>query len=238
MPPEFEFSREVVLPASPEQVWEAVATAAGNAAWLFPNEIEPGGSGVTAWDPPRHFAVRTQQGDWFNALEYVIEGREGGTSVLRYVHSGIFVEDWDTQYDAVQQHTDFYLHTLSEYLEHFNGRTATYVGEVPGGIQGPPASATPDGFRRLQQALGLDAQVGEGDSVRLTPQGLEPVEGVVDYLQPNFMGVRTTDALYRFFGRNAFGAPVGMSIHMFVDGGVELEEIKQNWQHWLTTTLA
>jgi hypothetical protein len=237
MPPEFECSREVILPASPEQVWEAVATTAGNAAWLFPNEIEPDGSGATAWDPPRHFAVRTQQGDWFNALEFVIEGREGGTSLLRYVHSGIFVENWDTQYDAVQQHTDFYLHTLSEYLKHFNGRTATYVGEVPGGIQGPPTSATPDGFRRLQQALGLGAQVGEGDSVRLTPQGLEPLEGVLDYLRPNFMGVRTADALYCFFGRNAFGAPVGMTIHVFVDG-VDPEQLKQNWQHWLNTTLA
>jgi uncharacterized protein YndB with AHSA1/START domain len=52
MPREFECSRELVLPASPEQVWEAVATTAGNAAWVFPNEIKPDGSGVTAWDPP------------------------------------------------------------------------------------------------------------------------------------------------------------------------------------------
>jgi hypothetical protein len=234
---EFDCSREVVLPASPEEVWEAVATTAGNAAWLFPTEIEPGGPATTAWDPPHHFAVRTQQGDWFNALEYVIEGREGGTSLLRYAHSGIFVDDWDTQYDAVQAHTDFYLHTLSEYLQHFNGRAAMYIGEVPGGIPGPPSSAAPDGFERLQQALGLRAHVAEGDSVRLTPQGLEPVDGVVDYLRPNFIGVRTDDALYRFFGRNAFGAPVGMSIHMFADG-IEPQKTKQSWQQWLETALA
>jgi hypothetical protein len=237
MPPEFECSREVVLPASPEEVWEAVATTAGNAAWLFPTEIEPGGGDTTAWDPPRHFAVRTEQGDWFNALEFVIEGREGGTSLLRYAHSGIFVDNWDTQYDAVHQHTDFYLHTLGQYLEHFDGRTATYIGEVPGGIQGPPTSAKPDGFQRLQQALGLGPRVAEGDSVRLTPQGLEPVDGVVDYLKPNFVGVRTGDALYRFFGRNAFGAPVGMTIHLF-NGGGEPEQIKRHWQNWLDTALA
>jgi hypothetical protein len=237
MPPEFELSREVILPASPEEVWEAVATTAGNAAWLFPNEIDPKGSAVTAWDPPRQLAIRHQQGEWFNALEYVIEAREGGTSLLRYAHSGIFVEDWDTQYDAAQQHTDFYLHTLSEYLEHFKGRAATYVGEVPGGILGPPSSATPDGFRHLQQALGLEAQMSEGESVRLTPQGLQPVDGVIDYLRPNFMGVRSHDALYRFFGRNAFGAPVGMSIHMFVDG-VDAEKIKQDWEQWLAEALA
>jgi hypothetical protein len=237
MPREFECSREVVLPASPEQVWEAVATTAGNAAWLFPNELAPDGSGARVWDPPHHFAVRMEQGDWFNALEFVIEGREGGTSLLRYMHSGIFVENWDTQYDAVQQHTDFYLHTLGEYLEHFNGRAATYIGDVPAGIQGPATSATPDGFRRLQQGLGLAAQPAEGDQVRLAPPGLEPVEGVIDYLRPNFMGIRTADALYCFFGRNAFGAPVGMSIHMFVDG-VDPEKTSQDWQRWLNTALA
>jgi hypothetical protein len=237
MATEFECNREVILPASPEQVWEAVATTAGNAAWLFPNEIDPEGSAVTAWDPPRHFAVRHQQGEWFNALEYLIEGREGGTSLLRYAHSGIFVEDWDTQYDAVQQHTDFYLHTLREYLEHFNGRPATYVGEVPGGILGPPTSATPDGFLRLQQALGLGAQISEGASVQLTPNGLQPVEGVIDYLRPNFMGVRSDDALYRFFGRNGFGAPVGMSIHMFNEGD-DAEKTKQDWEQWLAGAIA
>jgi hypothetical protein len=124
-----------------------------------------------------------------------------------------------------------------QYLEHFSGRPATYVGDVPGGIQGPPTSATPDGFRRLEQALGLGAQAGEGDSVRLTPQSLEPIEGVLDYLRPNFMGVRTADALYRFFGRNAFGGPVGMSIHMFADGA-DSDHIQQTWQDWLNKTLA
>jgi hypothetical protein len=237
MPSEFECRREVLLPASPEQAWEAVATAAGNAGWLFPNEIDPEGPIVKTWDPPNQLAIRMERGDWFNALEYVIEGREGATSLLRYAHSGIFVEDWDNQYDAVQQHTDFYLHTLGEYLAHFAGRTATYVGDVPGGIQGPPTSATPDGFRRLQHALGLGEHVAEGDAVRLTPDHLESLEGIIDYLRPNFLGVRTADALYRFFGRNAFGAPVGMSIHMFADA-VDRDAVKRGWQDWLNGALA
>jgi hypothetical protein len=235
MPREFECSREVILPATPDEVWEAVATTAGNAAWLFPNEIDP--DGATAWDPPNHFAIRQEQGDWFNALEFTIEGRDGGTSRLRYMHSGIFVEDWDNQYDAVHQHTDFYLHTLSEYLEHFKGRTATYIGDVPQGIQGPPSSAAPDGFKRLQRALGFPSQLNEGDSVRLAPQALQPIDGVVDYLRPAFIGVRTPDALYCFFGRNAFGGPVGMAIHSFARG-IDAEKSKQDWQQWLNTALA
>ena len=95
-PPEFECRREVSLPATPEAVWEAVATTAGNAAWLFPNEIDPSGAGATVWDPPHHYAVRVEQGDWFNALEFLIEGRDGGTTVLRYAHSGIFVDNCGT----------------------------------------------------------------------------------------------------------------------------------------------
>jgi hypothetical protein len=237
MPREFDLRREVILPADPEAVWEAVATAAGNAAWLFPNAVDPTDASTKAWDPPVHLSVRAEQGDWFNALEFVIEGREGGTSLLRYAHSGIFVEDWDTQYDAAQRHTDFYLHTLGAYLEHFQGRPVTYIGDAPAGIEGPPASATPDGFERLQRALGVAKGIEEGAAVRLTPRDLDAIEGVIDYLRPIFIGVRTSDALYRFFGRNAFGMPVGMSIHMFGDG-VNAEKTKQQWQHWLDTALA
>ena len=49
--------------------------------------------------------------------------------------------------------------------------------------------------------------------MRLTPPGLDPVDAVVDYATPNFIGVRSADGLYRFFGRNAFGMPVGLGHH-------------------------
>jgi hypothetical protein len=236
--PEFDCSREIVLPAAPDRVWEAVATVEGNAGWLFPNEIDPDGAGAKAWDPPRHFAIRQEQGDWFNDLQFLIEDRGDGTSVLRYMHCGVFpAEVFETQNEAIQQHTDFYLHTLGEYLEHFQGRSVTYIGDVPGGLQGPPGSATPDGFQRLQRALGLPERAGEGDSVRLTPEGLEPIEGVVDYLRPNFMGVRTADALYCFFGRNAFGGPVALTVHQF-SNGIDPDKIKHMWQEYLNATLA
>jgi hypothetical protein len=40
---------------------------------------------------------------------------------------------------------------------------------------------------------------------------------VIDYSTPEFLGVRTADGLYRFFGRNHFGGVVGMSGHLFTD---------------------
>jgi hypothetical protein len=232
---EFECRREILLAATPEEVWDAVATSEGNAAWLFPNHIDA--DAAKAWEPPAHLHVRHERGDWFNALEFTIEGREGGTTLMRYMHSGIFVDDWDTQYDGVSQHTDFYLHTLGEYLGHFAGRPVTYIGDAPMGIEAPAATTQADGFERLLRALGLTAGVTEGDAVRLTPVGLPAVTGVVNYRRPNFIGVRSSDALYCLFGRNAFGQPVAVSIHSFADG-VDAEQAKRGWQQALADSLS
>ena len=235
MSKEFMCEREVNLPASPEEVWHAVATTEGLASWLFPMPIPAVGEGTTSWEPPHHLAIRMEQGDWFNALEYVIEGTTG-SSQLRYVHNGIFVDDWETQYDAVRQHTDFYLHTLGQYLQFFQGQTATFVGDVPGGIQGPADSNKPDSFDRVKKALGLDLAMQVGASVHVGRKGLDAVNGTVDYLQPNFVGIRSPSSLLRFFGRNAFGQPVGMTIHHF--GKVDnAEGIAAQWKEWLDTIL-
>jgi len=235
---EFEIRREVDLPATPEDVWTAIT--ADSAAWMFPTgmEIPPGaeppeGSPVTTWQPPHRLAIRMEGPDgYFNALEYEIVAREGGTAHLRYVHSGIFTDDWDDQYDAVDGHTDFYLHTLGQYLEHFKGRPVTYVGQPSSGIEGPEASGTPDAMETLRAALGVagDARVGERVSADLGDAG--KLEGVVDYSTPNFLGVRTADGLYRFFGRNAFGSVVGLSAHRFSDG-VDAAASERALKRWL-----
>jgi hypothetical protein len=163
----------------------------------------------------------------FNALEYIIEARDGGTALLRYVHSGIFTDDWDNQYDAATLHTSFYLHTLGQYLQYFQGRTVTYVT-----AEGPAVSATTGAFGVLRRELGLTASGGIGDRVRLAVPGLDPVEGVVDYAAPHFIGVRSADGLYRFFGRNAFGMPVGLSHHLF-GADVDLDKTTLAWRSWL-----
>jgi hypothetical protein len=222
---EFEIRREVELPATPEEVWEAVATGPGTSSWLFPEA--PGSNDLVETDRPRRYAVRTEgEGGYFNALEFVIEAREGGTAVLRYVHSGVFDDEgWDTQYDAVNTHTDFYLHTLGQYLEHFSPKTATYVGGGPDGINGPEASSSPDAFETLKRTLGASA---EGDRVTISGGG---GDGVVDYLNGKFLGVRTGDALYRFFGRNAWALPVGVSVHHL--GDVDPDAAGEAWRDWL-----
>jgi hypothetical protein len=239
---EFEITREVELHGTPDAVFQAVATGEGNASWLFPSEITSAEGGETSdggkvlvWDPPNRFTVRAEGPDgWFNQLEYRIEAHGDG-AILRYVHSGVFDEvGWDGQYDAVNSHTDFYLHTLGQYVRYFSPRTATYVGGGPGGLSGPEASMTPDAFTELQAALGVPEGASTGDRVQLAH---DDVEGVIDYRAEHFLGIRTGDALYRFFGRNAFGGPVGMSIHHFGEN-VDAEKTGAAWTQWLAGVYA
>jgi uncharacterized protein YndB with AHSA1/START domain len=219
----FEISREIDLPASPQDVWTAIT--AETAAWQFPTGMEipagaspPEGAPVQTWDPPHRLVIRMESPDGtFNALDYAIEARGGGTAHLRYVHSGILADGWEDQYDAIGGHTDLYLHTLGQYLEHFNGRRVTYVGQPPAGIEGPKAAATPDAMDTLRAALGIGDSTTAGDAVHANLGGAGTLDGVIDFVTPEFIGVRTQDSLYRFFGRNHFGGVVGMSAHVFRD---------------------
>jgi uncharacterized protein YndB with AHSA1/START domain len=220
----FEITREIDLPAAPDDVW--IAITARPAAWMFPTGMEipagsapPDGAPITTWDPPHRLVIRTESPDGtFNALDYAIEARDGGTAHLRYVHSGILADEWEDQYDAIGGHTDFYLHTLAQYLEHFDGRHVTYVGQPSSGIDGPAAAGGADAMDALRAALGVPAGAGVGDAVSAPLGDAGTLEGVIDYLSPEFIGVRTDDGLYRFFGRNHYGHVVGMSAHLFANG--------------------
>ncbi len=219
----FEITREVDLPAAPDDVWTAITV--DSAAWQFPTGMEasaggapPEGGPIKTWDPPHRLVIRMESPDGtFNALDYAIEARDGGTAHVRYVHSGILADGWEDQYDGIDGHTDFYLHTLGEYLEHFNGRHVTYVGQPSAGILGPQAAAAPDAMNVLRAALGVSSNATVGDAVHASLGEAGILEGVIDYSTPEFLGVRTVDGLYRFFGRNHFGGVVGMSAHLFVD---------------------
>jgi hypothetical protein len=70
----------------------------------------------------------------------------------------------------------------------------------------------------LRRALGVSVEAGVGDPVHTTLGDAGALDGVIDYSTPEFLGVRTADGLYRFFGRNHFGSVVGLSAHLFVDG--------------------
>jgi hypothetical protein len=181
---------------------------------------------VTGWEPGRRFAHRggNPDAEWM-AFEWLIEGRDDGTCVLRLVQSGVLGDDWETEYDALGKGWDMYLHQLAQYLEHFRGRPATPVTVMH------PGAGDPDhAWSVLWAGLGLEGPAVEGDKVRLTPEGLDPVDGVVDYVSPMAVGVRGDDALYRFI--RGFDGSVAVGHHLYAGDG-DPEEAERAWQGWL-----
>jgi len=82
----------------------------------------------------------------------------------------------------------------------------------------PRSIVEPDAMDALRAALGVSSDAGVGDAVQASLGDAGTLDGAIDYSTPEFLGVRTADGLYRFFGRNHFGSVVGMSAHLFVDG--------------------
>jgi uncharacterized protein YndB with AHSA1/START domain len=224
----FEIVYDTELPGTPERVWEAVTT--GTPAWMFPTDQWPDVKTVKEY--PAHLVSRMEGPDgWFNQLEHVLEPLDGGRARLHYVHSGIFADNWDEQYDGASRHTEFYLHTLGQYLRYFDGRPVVFTD-----IQAPAASQAPDGFARLRGALGVTS-AEQGSQVDVELDGVGRLSGEVDFSNEHFLGLRTSEAMYRFFGRNAWGAPVGMTVHDFSGAG-DSEATAKAWGNFLAKVYA
>jgi uncharacterized protein YndB with AHSA1/START domain len=246
----FELTHEIEVPASPEEVWEAIATGPGVDAWFMGvNEIEPGEGGrtlmkfrgsteeatITAWQPPTRLASRTQEGEdgSVHAFEYLVEGREKGSTVVRWVHSGFLGENWEKEYEGLSEGDPMYFDKLRIYLTYFRGRIATPVNV----FGGPVIPDRDEAWGKFHRALGLDTAPALGDHVTLTPEGLPQLDGEVDWLSRDFLGVRTDDGIYRFMHISVFGGPTGVGHHIFVDG-LDQEETERAWGEWLARALA
>ena len=246
MPHEFELPFEVTLPATPDQVWDAVASGPGIDSWFMGrNDVEPRESGVarmtaggqaedavvTAYEPGRRFVTRTaRRADGrFMAFEYLVEGRGQGSTVLRVVHSGMLGDDWADEYDALRRGWPLHLDTLREYLEHFAGRTGVPVfGAVPA------PERTADELRAaVVRALGLDGDAPVGSRARATPDGVPALDGEVTWSDADRVKVRTADGLYAFFVADGLAL---MFHHLFVPASPDAADAA--WQQWLTAALA
>lgn len=216
----FEIRWETEMPGTPEQVWDAFTVHAEG--WLWPISYQPwvggtesglsgDGGTVTRWDPLKHFTTEAPHMDGTNEVDLRLEPTPSGT-MARYTHRSVADDaGFDVEFDACSKHSDFYQHSMSQYVQHFAGRDGVYVS-----ADAPEASAD-GGSARIREALGLPDDVAEGDRVRVTLPGIGEADGVVDYVNGTFLGVRTADALYRVYGRDAWGWPVGIALHLFGD---------------------
>ena len=245
----FEQRREAEVPASPEEVWAAIATGPGIDSWFMGHsEVEPGDGGtvrtvfggyapeldITAWDPPRRFGYRGAEAPdgRFIAYEFLIEGRDGGSTVLRAVTSGFIPgDDWADEYEAMTGGGDAYFRTLVEYLAYFRGRPA-----VPVTAFGPPPGAGWDRDRaRLCAALGLPRGGAPGDLARFTAAETgRPVEAVVYHATGNVIGVRAPGAFYRFL--RGFGHPM-VAAHQLFSEDTDPGQAARAWESWLARVL-
>ncbi|OLF17818.1 SRPBCC family protein [Actinophytocola xanthii] len=246
-----EFTQEdrLEVEATPEQVWQGIATGPGIDSWFMGrNEVDQANGVVrqsfggyepehriTAWEPERRLAYRSDAPDGrFIAYEFLIEGREQASTVLRMVTSGFLPgDDWADEYEAMRAGGQIFFATLSTYLAHFAGRTA-----LPLTAAGPAVQDWPATWRRLGQAFGLAGAPAAGDRVSFEPDGLPPVDGEVFFVNGQTVGVRTDDALYRFLA--GFHGPLIACHCLFTPGLTEADRdaTEQAWQSWLTKTLS
>jgi uncharacterized protein YndB with AHSA1/START domain len=246
---EFETDWRGEVAASPEQVWEAIATGPGIDSWFMGrNQVEAGEGGtvrtefggyqpahrITAWDPPHRLRYGTGPGPDGRAIgyEFLVEGRSGGSAVVRLVVSGFLPDDdWTDEYDAMGYGHALFFGTLLECLAHFPGRVARPVTAF-----GPPVTYWAATWAALRGGLGLPAAViGPGPAltggapVRFTPAGLPPVDGLVYVANPQTLGIRTGDGLYRFL--QGFRGPLIAAHVRFA--GTDPEPAEPAWRAWL-----
>jgi uncharacterized protein YndB with AHSA1/START domain len=239
--------KRVDLDASPEQVWEAIATGSGIATWFVPHAVEPREGGaveqdygggfttqgrVTAWEPGRRFAygafAQPEDGRPNYAYEFLVEGRDGGGTVLRFVQSG-FLDgaDWDDEYGSFDAGWSLFLHNLRSYLRYFAGlpvRNAVAMSYTPGSAR--------DIWPVLHRALGIAGQPAVGRTITLAPDGPAPITGVVDVADEEFLGVRSEHGLHRIGVEGEKGC--GVSAYHYVYGRpVDADALTSDWQHWL-----
>jgi uncharacterized protein YndB with AHSA1/START domain len=229
---EFELPLEAMVEATPEDVWAAISTGPGIDSWFMGrNEVANGvvrtafggfdmpDSRVTVADPLKHLAHSSDKtGDGrFVAYEFLIEGRDRGSTQLRMVTSGFLPgDDWQDEFEAMSRGLEMYFATLVEYLTHFAGRIATPITEF-----GPPVHDWPRAWEALYAELG--GSPAPGDRVRFGPGS---IEGVVYFRNSQTVGIRTGDALYRFL-QGLQGSMI--AAHLPFAG----DESGPRWRAWL-----
>ena len=241
----FEVRAEATVRATPDQVWEAIASSTGMDGWFMgENEVEPrlGGavrtrlpgftmsSSITTFEPPQRFVTASPEGDdgRLDVFSFEIEGRGGGTTLIRLVHSGFLPgDDWEGEYDALQNGDPAYLAKLAEYVEHFRGRQATPITLWGPGVSKERARSA------YAAAMGVGPDPKVGDPVRFRAEGLPELDGEVDYVSRDFLGFRTADGMYRFI--HGLGT-VAIGHHLF--SAVDRPATEAAWQAWLDRTFA
>jgi uncharacterized protein YndB with AHSA1/START domain len=250
VPYRLDFNVEVT--GTPEQVWQAIATAKGMSAWFLPTEIEEreGGSlhfsmgpemgsdgRVTRWDPPRRLvyeedwaALMGKEPDELSPLtsEFLVEARSGGTCVVRVTSSGFGTgAAWEEEFwDEMGANWMPFFDNLRLYLSHFAGQEATQL-EATASHAGDADAV----WSTLHDALGLGE---EGTTVEL-----RGATGTVERVGERQTLVRLTAPVPGMLSIFAFGedetkATAGVRAYLFSEDAADyVRREEPAWRSWL-----
>lgn len=247
---------EFELPGTPEQVWDAIATAQGLSAWFVPTRFEPdtgqpsavvlsfgpgaeARSSVTSWDPPYRWGG---EGEVYGnsppiASEWQIEALAGGTCRVRMVHSLFASTDgWDDQLEGAKEGWVGFLNNLRLYLTHFPGQHGAVMQ-----VTVPVAMSEAEAWDALTAALGVKGlSIGERWT---SPIGSPGLAGILEVSTVN-----PFDALLRLEaptpGLAALGAfvypgsptMVGMNLYLYGANAAEaVDRLTLEWQAWFAS---
>jgi uncharacterized protein YndB with AHSA1/START domain len=246
------FEVSVEVPGTPEQVWDAIATANGISSWMMPTDIEEREGGavvfhmgpdvssegtVTGWDPPRR--VVYEEPGWAAlggkedadvtplVTEFLVEATSGGSCVVRVVSSAFGTgADWEAEFFAeMGKGWPLMFEHLRLYLAHFPGRRVTPL-EVAMPVTGTPAAA----LAAMRRDLGAE-EVGRTLDVRGT-------KGVLAGSTDQSLLVRLTGdplGLMAFHAYEWDGAThVRVAGYLFSDDAADyVEREEPGWRAWV-----
>lgn len=240
---------EVEVPGSPEVVWEAIATGPGISSWFVPTEVEERNGGaikanfgpgmesestVTEWNPPHNFRA---EGSGMTpeappmATEWIVEAKSGDTCVVRVVHSWFAsTDEWDGQFESVEQGWNAFFRILRLKLQHFPGQSASAFDVV--GMSGEP-----DAWSAMTTPLGAaDAHVGDMIQSNDAPAVAGKVADVIESGEHHLMLLTTKPTAGIC---HLFAMPMGdqnyLSIRFFLFGDQASETVeatKPAWAEW------
>ena len=235
----FEVRDEITVDATPDEVWEAIASGPGVDSWLmgrtevdsanktstFSMFGEVSKSSITVWEPGHRYAAQEDKNPdgTFMAIEWLIKSRDGGGAVVSFVHSGLLGENWEAEYNGLSVGDHAYLAKLAVFVKHFAPRTATSSLFLPGPV-------TKDSWAAMTAAVGASADAADGQPARLSVPGIESADGTVAFVvSPSFVGMRTDDAMYMLI--HGYNDAVFATAHYFDDRDPSAET--EAWQNWL-----
>jgi uncharacterized protein YndB with AHSA1/START domain len=246
------------LPGTPEQVWEAIATANGISAWFIPTDLDEREGGamcfhmgddgdspgtVTGWEPPRRFAY--EEPDWARmtghegaevtplATEFLVEARSGGTCVVRVVSSAFGTgAEWEQEFfDEMEKGWAPFFDHLRLYLTHFPGQRVTSL-EAMAQLPVPVETA----WATLRQASGVE-RVGQ----RVALLG---ITGDVERIDDHQLMIRLVGPVPGYVALYAYGSGDGESAahvhgYLFADDAADFVEREQpTFKAWLESLAA